>query len=34
LNPVRLLAFNNWIEGRRYTHDGAVKLVRDFEASL
>jgi hypothetical protein len=22
-----------WIDGRRYTHDGAVKLVRGFEAA-
>jgi len=22
-----------WIDGRPYTHDGAVKLVRDFEAA-
>jgi hypothetical protein len=22
-----------WIDERRYTHDGAVKLVRDFEAA-
>lgn len=22
-----------WIDGRHYTHDGAVRLVRDFEAA-
>ena len=22
-----------WIDGSRYSHDGAVKLVRDFEAA-
>jgi hypothetical protein len=33
VQPGKPAGIQYWIDERRYTHDGAVKLVRDFEAA-
>jgi hypothetical protein len=33
VQPGKPAGVQYWIDERRYTHDGAVKLVRDFDAA-